>query len=65
MKYLLVTMLAQVDDDSPMPRIPVDWPLEAYWTAETFSNPNRVDNMVRSAGIAMDRKITQDGMPGC
>ncbi len=65
MKYLLVTMLAQVADDVPSLKAPEDWPEESYWVLDEFYDPQNVDQVLKSARIAMDRKITQDGMPGC
>ena len=65
MKYLLVTMLAQLGDDDPLPKVPEDWPDESYWVADCFDNPEHLDSVMKSSRIAIDRKITQDGMPGC
>ena len=65
MKYLLVTMLAQVADDVPSLKAPEDWPDESYWFLDRFDDPKNVDQVLKSARIAIDRKIAQDGMPGC
>jgi hypothetical protein len=65
MKYILVTMLAQIADDEPAPKVPDDWPDKSYWTADFFNNSELVNNVMKDAQVAMGRKITQDGMPGC
>ena len=65
MKYLLVTMLAQVADDAPPLKTPEDWPDKSYWVLDQFDDPKNVDQVLKSARISMGRKIAQDGMPGC
>lgn len=65
MKYALITMLAQLDDDAPLPEVPVSWPEQSYWTADVFDDAKDVEKVLKGAQIAMGRKIAQDGMPGC
>ncbi len=65
MRYLMITVLAQIDDDSPLPTVPENWPEESYWVADCFDDPKNLGSVMKSARIAMDRRIIQDGMPGC
>ncbi len=65
MKFLMLTVLAQIDDDASLPTVPADWPEKSYWVADVFNNAEHVDKVMGSARISMSRKITQDGMPGC
>lgn len=65
MKYALVTMLAPIPSDKS--GIPPEWftgaPSNSYFVADIFDDPQNLTYALKGAGVALERKVKESGLP--